>query len=67
MTTDRLDDLETHLAHLQRTVEDLSDIVARQDAIIARLTSALKGVLEREADRDVGHNAPPANQKPPHW
>jgi SlyX protein len=67
MNADRIDDLETHLAHLSRTVEELSDVVARQDRTIGRLMRALEGVLEREAERDALSNAPAASQKPPHW
>lgn len=67
MSADRIDDLETHLAHLSRTLEELSDVVARQDRTIGRLTRALEGVLEREAERDAQSSAPAASQKPPHW
>jgi SlyX protein len=67
MSAARLDDLETHLAHLSRTVEELSDVVARQDRTIGRLTRALDEVLEREAERAAQEGGPPANQKPPHW
>jgi SlyX protein len=34
--------LEETLAHLLRTVEELSDVVARQDAEIARLTARVR-------------------------
>jgi SlyX protein len=45
--------LEETLAHLVRTVEDLSDVVARQDAEIARLTARVQMLMTREAEREA--------------
>ena len=61
--------LEEQLAHLTRTVEDLSDIVARQETEISRLTHRVKMLMEREATRemDTGGSIPLADQRPPHW
>ena len=63
---DKLQAVEERVAHLQRTVEDLSDVVTRQDAEIRRL-SRLVGLLserdaafgdyrerEKERNRDAG-------------
>jgi len=60
---------EERLAHLIRTVEDLSDIVARQEREIAVLTRRVALLMEREAEREVagGEMAPLADQAPPHW
>jgi SlyX protein len=61
--------LEERLSHLIRTVEDLSDVVARQDAEITLLTRRMAMLMSREAEReaDSGVAAPMADQKPPHW
>lgn len=61
--------LEERIAHLIRTVDELSDVVARQDAEIAVLTRRVAMLMEREAEREAGamQGAPPADQKPPHW
>lgn len=66
--TDRTD-LEERIAHLERVAEDLSEVVARQDAEIARLTRRVEMLMQREAEReiDAGGTAPLADQKPPHW
>lgn len=64
---DRLETLEERIAHLTRAVEDLSDVVTRQAAEIERLTRLTRLLAEREADREAGLDAPPADQKPPHW
>ena len=61
--------LEERIAHLTRMVEDLSDVVARQEREIALLTRRVSMLIEREVDRDAGDagNAPAANQRPPHY
>ncbi len=60
--------IEERLAHLTRMVEDLSDVVTRQDQEIATLTRRVAMLIEREVDREGGGlDAPAANQRPPHW
>ncbi len=60
--------LEERIAHLIRAVDDLSDVVARQDREIAQLTRRVQMLLEREAERELmASEAPAANQPPPHW
>ena len=61
--------LEEQIAHLTRTVEDLSDIVARQEKELALAQRRLSMLMEREATRefDQGGSVPLADQKPPHW
>ena len=65
----RITALEEALAHLTRVVEDLSDVLARHDGEIARLTRRVEMLMEREAGReaDAGNAIPLADQKPPHW
>jgi SlyX protein len=61
--------LEERIAHLERVAEDLSEVVARQDAEIARLARRVEMLLSREAEREVegGGTVPLADQRPPHW
>lgn len=61
--------LEELIAHLTRTVEDLSDVVARQETELAVATRRLAMLMEREAGRemDAGGSVPLADQRPPHW
>ena len=61
--------IEEQLAHLTRTVEDLSDIVAHQEDEIRKLTYRVKMLMEREATRemDTGSSIPLADQRPPHY
>jgi SlyX protein len=60
--------LEERVAHLLRAVDDLSDVVARQEREIAALTRRVALLIEREAEREQGlGEAPAANAPPPHW
>ena len=61
--------LEEKIAYLTRTVEELSDIVARQEGELAMVTRRLAMLMEREAGRelDAGGSVPLADQRPPHW
>jgi len=61
--------LEEQLAHLTRTVEELSDIVARQEQELEIAKRRIGMLMEREASRefDAGGTIPLADQKPPHW
>ena len=60
--------LEERIAHLIRVTDDLSDVVARQEREIARLTTRVERLMAREAERELGgQEAPEANRPPPHW
>ena len=61
--------LEEQIAHLTRTVEELSDIVARQETELALAQRRLGMLMEREAGRetDAGGTVSLADQRPPHW
>jgi SlyX protein len=60
--------LEERIAHLTRTVDDLSDVVARQASEIDRLTRRVTMLMEREAEREAdGGSLAPGDERPPHW
>jgi SlyX protein len=69
MSDTRTHKLEETVAHLSRIVEDLSEIVARQEREIDLLKRRVGLLLEREASReaDAGGTIPLADQRPPHW
>ncbi len=69
MSTHEITDLQEQVAHLTKTVDELSDIVARQENELARINARLVRLMEREAGREVdeGGTVPLADQKPPHW
>lgn len=61
--------MEEQLAHLTRTVEDLSDVVAAQASEIELLTRRVALLMEREAQReaDGGSHIYGGPEKPPHY
>jgi SlyX protein len=60
---------EETLAHLTRMVDDLSEVVARQEGEIAMLSRRVQLLLQREAEResDTGGQVTLGNERPPHW
>ena len=65
---DLVEQLEEKIAHLMRAVDDLSEVVARQDREITTLTRRVQMLMEREAEREMmAGAAPEANVPPPHW
>ncbi|MFW2545048.1 SlyX family protein [Primorskyibacter sp. 2E107] len=62
-------DLEERIAFLERTIDDLSDVVARQDTTIDRLSRQVAMLMKREASRetDGGGGAYFADERPPHY
>ncbi len=69
MTQPSLTDLEETIAHLSRTVEELSDVVARHDRMLDQVNHRVEMLMNREAERELetGGSVPLADQKPPHW
>ena len=62
----RFADLESHLAHHQRMIQDLSDMVARQwDTIdgVTRKLDRLEAQLQATQDKEADDEEPP----PPHY
>ena len=61
--------VEEELAHLRRTTEELSEVVARQEAEIERLTRLVTYLMDQAsqdaADRETGVIL--TDQPPPHW
>jgi SlyX protein len=66
---DRLEAAESAVAHLARTVDELSDVLAAQAREIARLERRVALLMEREAERELetGGTVPLVDRKPPHW
>ena len=60
---------EEKIAHLERQVADLSDVVARHETELGRLNRLVGMLAEREAAREADSEGsiPLADQRPPHW
>lgn len=64
-----MDRLEEKIAHLERSVDDLSGIVTRQADDIATLRRRVEMLMQREAEReaDQGSHVFTGQEKPPHY
>ena len=67
--TDDMSRLEEQMAHLLRTVDDLSDVVARQDRELRDVSRRVESLLRREAQRDADTAGSIflGDEKPPHY
>ena len=61
----RLTELELKYMRLERTVEELSGVVAEQQKTIDRLVAQLTATVTRL--RDLGDEAGAGDEKPPHY
>ncbi|WP_322865300.1 SlyX family protein [Aquicoccus sp. G2-2] len=65
-----MEQLEEKIAYLERVVDDLSTIVARQEGEIARLTRRMGMLMRREAEREAdagSHLFTGQDRPPPHY
>ncbi|MDA5093440.1 SlyX family protein [Aliiroseovarius sp. KMU-50] len=69
MSNDRLTQLEETVAHLTKQVEELSDVIARQDVELANMTHRVQMLMEREAQREAGGigGVILGDERPPHY
>lgn len=65
----RIERLEETLSHLIRISDEMSEVIARQDREIARLTRRVEMLMRAEATREAhGQDGVAiADQRPPHW
>ncbi|MBU2891655.1 MULTISPECIES: SlyX family protein [Celeribacter] len=61
--------LEEQVAYLTKTVEELSDVVAKQERMLELVERRLGMLMEAEALRqsDSEGTVALADQRPPHW
>lgn len=65
---DRLETLEVKLAHLERALQELSDVVWRQQQQLDAADARHQELLDRLAAADRGDDAAPAQfEIPPHY
>ncbi|MEM1235087.1 MAG: SlyX family protein [Pseudomonadota bacterium] len=62
-----MDRIEEKLAHLERLVDDLNGIVARQDREIEGLRAKVAYLIEREAARESDGGVILGDERPPHY
>lgn len=65
---DRVTVIEIALAHQQRAVEEMSDLIRQQAEQIDRLTRTLELVVRHLTTAPADESGPPeADVPPPHW
>jgi SlyX protein len=66
--SERISAIEEKLAHLERAVNELSDVVARQQKDLDRASDRHQRLLDKMAamESDMGASAT-AEEKPPHY
>jgi SlyX protein len=64
-----MQELEEKIAHLTRTVDDLSDVVARQSEEIVTLNRRVHMLMQREAEREAQGSGGVVlgDERPPHY
>ncbi|MDF1727551.1 MAG: SlyX family protein [Sulfitobacter sp.] len=64
-----MEKLEEQIAHLTRAVDDLSDVVARQEGDIDLLTRRVEMLMRREGEREAstGGAVVVGDERPPHY
>ena len=62
----RLTENETQISFLLQAIEDLSDIVARQNRELEQLTKQVSFLTQKETERDTSSGIV-LGDKPPHW
>jgi uncharacterized coiled-coil protein SlyX len=68
-TTERVDDIEARMAFLERTVQELDDVVREAFDEIARLKGEVNKLSDRlEQGPELGvHVGSPQDEVPPHY
>lgn len=64
-----MEQIEEKLAHLMRTVDELSDVVADQQRVIDTLSRRVQMLMEREAAREAEGSGGIVigDERPPHY
>jgi SlyX protein len=64
-----IETLQETLAHMMRALDDLSEVVARQDQEIATLTRRVAMLMQREAGREAEGTGGVVlgDERPPHY
>ncbi len=64
-----MEQLEEQIAHLTRTVDEMSEMIAQQDKEIRRLTMLVDKLINREAEREAAGMGGViiGDEKPPHY
>ena len=65
---DRLTEIEIKLAHVEQTVNELNDVIVKQQTYIDSLERGMERLKERlQTDGGIEGSGDPQDEKPPHY
>jgi SlyX protein len=65
---ERITEIEIKLAHLEQAVNEISDVLYRQQNLLERLESGYENLRQRMHSDNTATDGPnPADEKPPHY
>jgi len=65
---DRLTEMEIKIAHIEQSLNELNDVLLRQQTYIDKLEYGIKGLNQRlQAEDGLQSDNDPAAEKPPHY
>lgn len=68
MTDNRITELETKMAYQEHTIQELNDVVYRQQLQIDKVEVMCKHLMDRiQSLSETGGGNQPANERPPHY
>lgn len=68
MMQDRLTELEIKIAHIEHSLNELSDVLVRQQTYIDKLEHSVERLYERlQSENGIQTDSDPGGEKPPHY
>lgn len=67
MSENRITELETRIAYQEHTIQELNDIVYRQQQQIDKVEVMCKHLMDRIQSLSEAASSLPANERPPHY
>jgi len=67
MTDDRLTEIEIKLAHAEQAINEMSDVLYAQQALLEKLDLSLSSLRQRISSIEGGPEGTSGDEKPPHY
>jgi len=67
MTDERLTEIEIKLAHAEQAINEMSDVLYAQQALLEKLDRGLTALRQRVSATESGSEGTSGDEKPPHY
>ena len=67
MTDDRLTEIEIKLAHAEQAINEMSEVLYAQQALLEKLDRGLTALRQRVTTVESGPEGTSGDEKPPHY